>query len=73
MARRIYALAAGPDIEGSGHTTTEMRDSARSLLVILKAGPTNQKLTPEAWAASLDDPGKSAAWVKEIAEQLSSA
>ncbi|MGW3401761.1 hypothetical protein, partial [Streptomyces zhihengii] len=30
MAREIYALAAGPDI--SGHTTAEMRESARSLL-----------------------------------------
>ncbi|MCX5397839.1 hypothetical protein [Streptomyces sp. NBC_00102] len=73
MARKLYALAAGPDIEGSSHTTTEMRDSARSLLIVLKAGPTQQKLDPEAWAVSLNDPGKSAAWVKEIAEQLSSA
>ncbi|MEU6479047.1 hypothetical protein ABZ858_19600 [Streptomyces sp. NPDC047017] len=73
MARKIYALAAGPDIKGSGDTTTEMRDSARALLVALKAGPTNQRLSPEEWADSLNDPAKSAAWVKEIAEQLSSA
>ncbi|MGW1463250.1 hypothetical protein ACWCPT_02695 [Streptomyces sp. NPDC002308] len=73
MARRVYALAAGPDIKGSDRTAPEMRDSARDLLVVLKAGPANQKLDPEAWAASLNDPGKSAAWIKEIAEQLSSA
>ncbi|BBA95539.1 hypothetical protein RVR_437 [Actinacidiphila reveromycinica] len=73
MARRIYALAAGPDIRGSGDTAAGMRESARSLLVALKAGPDHQRLTPEAWAASLNDPSKSSAWVKEIAEQLSSA
>ncbi|MFI2641926.1 hypothetical protein [Streptomyces sp. NPDC018610] len=73
MARRIYALAAGPDIKGSGETTAEMRESARALLVALKAGPANQRLTPEAWADSLDDPARTAAWIKEIAEQLSSA
>ncbi|MGQ4516679.1 hypothetical protein [Streptomyces sp. DW26H14] len=73
MARKIYALAAGPDIGGQGGSTPEMRDSARALLVALKAGPANQKLTPEAWAESLNDPTKSAAWVKEITEQLSSA
>ncbi|MEV7130756.1 hypothetical protein [Streptomyces sp. NPDC093260] len=73
MARRIYALAAGPDIKGSGDTTAEMRASARALLRALKAGPAHQRLTPEAWADSLDDPAKSAAWIKEIAEQLSSA
>ncbi|MFF8597017.1 hypothetical protein ACF061_37535 [Streptomyces sp. NPDC015220] len=73
MARRIYALAAGPDIKGSGDTTAEMRESARVLLIALKAGPANQRLTPEAWEDSLNDPAKTAAWVKEIAEQLSSA
>ncbi|SEG90657.1 hypothetical protein SAMN05216223_12248 [Actinacidiphila yanglinensis] len=73
MARRIYALAAGPDVSGSGNTSAEMRESARALLVALKAGPANQRLTPEAWANSLNDPAKTAAWVKEIAEQLSSA
>jgi hypothetical protein len=72
-ARQIYALAAGPDITGSSDTAAEMRASARTLLVALKAGPANQHLTPDAWAESLNDPAKSAAWVKEIAEQLSSA
>lgn len=73
MARKLYGLAAGADIRGSGDTTAEMRDSARALLVALKAGPTHHRLTPDAWANSLNDPAKSAAWVKEIAEQLSSA
>lgn len=73
MARKIHALAAGPDIKGSGDTTAEMRDSARALLIALKAGPTHQRLTPEEWTNSLNDPTKTAAWVKEIAEQLSSA
>ncbi|MFJ2556395.1 MULTISPECIES: hypothetical protein [unclassified Streptomyces] len=73
MARKVYGLAAGADIKGSGSTTAEMRDSARALLVALKAGPTHHRLTPEEWADSLNDPGKSATWVKEIAEQLSSA
>ncbi|WP_329372599.1 hypothetical protein OG896_37515 [Streptomyces sp. NBC_00669] len=73
MARKIQALAAGPDIKGSGDTTAEMRDSARALLIALKAGPTHQRVTPEEWTNSLNDPTKTAAWVKEIAEQLSSA
>lgn len=73
MARKIYTLAAGPGIRGSGDASARMRESARSLLVALKAGPADQRLTPEEWAASLDDPEKTAAWVKEIAEQLSSA
>ncbi|MEV7089002.1 hypothetical protein AB0O07_24465 [Streptomyces sp. NPDC093085] len=73
MARKLYGLAAGPDVKGHGDTTPEMRSSARALLVALKAGPANQRMTPDEWANSLDDPAKSAAWVKEIAEQLSSA
>ncbi|WP_435127041.1 hypothetical protein [Actinacidiphila sp. bgisy144] len=73
MARKIYALAAGPQIRGSGDTAPEMRASARSLLVALKAGPADQKLDPDAWAQTLDDPAKTAAWIKEIGEQLSSA
>ncbi|WP_405562498.1 hypothetical protein [Streptomyces sp. NBC_01180] len=73
MARKLYGLAAGADISGSGDTTAEMRDSARALLIALKAGPTNHRLTPDEWANSLNDPSKRAAWVKEIAEQLSSA
>ncbi|WP_329461052.1 hypothetical protein [Streptomyces sp. NBC_01431] len=72
MAREIYALAAGPDIQGTGSTTAEMRDSARALLIALKSGPTNHKLEPEAWADSLNDPAKTTGWIKEIAEQLAS-
>ncbi|MFI2378731.1 hypothetical protein ACH5AO_27295 [Streptomyces sp. NPDC018964] len=72
MAREIYALAAGPDIPGSGDTTPEMRESARALLIALKAGPTDHKLDPEAWAESLNAPSKTAAWISEIAEQLAS-
>lgn len=73
MARKIYGLAAGPDIAGSSDTSAAMRDSARALLVALKSGPAKHRLTPDEWANSLNDPAKSAAWVKEIAEQLSSA
>ncbi|WP_329302414.1 hypothetical protein OG410_32815 [Streptomyces sp. NBC_00659] len=72
MAREIYALAAGPDIRGSGSTTAEMRESARALLIALKSGPTNHKLEPDAWADTLNDPAKTAGWIKEIAEQLAS-
>ncbi|MGV9280881.1 hypothetical protein [Streptomyces sp. NPDC003730] len=72
MARKIYRLAAGPGIQGSTDTTPEIRQSARELLVALKAGPAQHKLDPDAWAASLDDPEKSAGWIKEIAEQLAS-
>lgn len=70
MAREIYALAAGPEI--SGRTTAEMRESARALLIALKSGPAQHKLEPEAWAESLNDPARSAGWIKEIAEQLAS-
>ncbi|MHC3450059.1 MULTISPECIES: hypothetical protein [Streptomyces] len=72
MAREIYTLAAGPDIPGSGSTTAEMRESARALLIALKSGPAQHKLEPEAWEGTLDDPAKSAGWIKEIAEQLAS-
>lgn len=72
MARKIYRLAAGPGIQGSTDTTPEIRQSARELLVALKAGPAQHKLDPDAWAASLNDPEQSAGWVKEIAEQLAS-
>ncbi|MFJ7631444.1 hypothetical protein ACIQZN_33810 [Streptomyces sp. NPDC097595] len=73
MARKIYGLAAGPGIDGSGETSAAVRESARALLVALKAGPANHRRTPQEWADSLDAPAKSAAWIKEIAEQLSSA
>ncbi|MFE5394787.1 hypothetical protein ACFQ9U_09480 [Streptomyces sp. NPDC056568] len=72
MARKIYALAAGPAVPGSHTTTAEMRESARALLVALKAGPAHHKLEPEAWAESLDDPARTASWIAEIAEQLAS-
>ncbi|MFJ4843315.1 hypothetical protein [Streptomyces sp. NPDC088746] len=72
MAREIYALAAGPDISGSGSTAAEMRESARALLIALKAGPAKHNLEPEAWAETLNDPTRSAGWVQEIAEQLAS-
>lgn len=72
MAREIYALAAGPDISGSGNTTAEMRESARALLIALKSGPAKHNLEPEAWAESLNDPARTAGWIKEIAEQLAS-
>ncbi|MFF3487726.1 hypothetical protein ACFYXC_31245 [Streptomyces sp. NPDC002701] len=72
MAREIYALAAGPAVSGSGGTTAEMRESARSLLIALKSGPAQHKLEPDAWAESLNDPSKSAGWIQEIAEQLAS-
>lgn len=73
MARKIYGLAAGADIKGSGETSATMRDSARALLIALKAGPAPHRQTADEWADSLNDPAKSAAWIKEIAEQLSSA
>ncbi|MFG2593711.1 hypothetical protein [Streptomyces sp. NPDC048438] len=72
MAREIYALAAGPDISGSGNTTAEMRESARALLIALKSGPAKHNLEPEAWAETLNDPARTAGWIKEIAEQLAS-
>lgn len=72
MAREIYALAAGPDISGSGSTTAEMRESARSLLIALKSGPAKHKLEPEAWVETLNDPARTGAWIQEIAEQLAS-
>jgi hypothetical protein len=72
MAREIYALAAGPDIPGSGGTTEEMRQSGMALLIALKAGPADHKLEQDAWVASLNDPSKTAGWIQEIAEQLAS-
>ncbi|MFJ8541525.1 hypothetical protein ACIRFH_05770 [Streptomyces sp. NPDC093586] len=71
MARKIYGLAAGSSVNAD--TTAEMRDSARALLIALKAGPTHHGISQEEWVVSLDDPEKKSAWIKEIAEQLSSA
>ncbi|MEW1722308.1 hypothetical protein [Streptomyces sp. NPDC093109] len=73
MARKLYGLAAGPDIKGSGSTTAEMRDSARALLIALKSGPAKHRMTQDEWANSLNDPSRTGTWVKEIAAQLSSA
>ncbi|MGC9436451.1 hypothetical protein [Streptomyces sp. WG5] len=73
MARKIYGLAAGPDVPGSGSTTPELRQSARQLLIALKAGPDQHNLnTVEEWELTLNDPAKRDAWIAEIAEQLAS-
>ncbi|GAA3992285.1 hypothetical protein GCM10022384_45040 [Streptomyces marokkonensis] len=72
MARKIYGLAAGPDVPGSGGTTPQLRQSARELLIALKAGPAQHKLDPEAWETTLNDPAKKGGWISEIAEQLAS-
>ncbi|MGC9499730.1 hypothetical protein [Streptomyces sp. WG7] len=72
MARRIYGLAAGPDVPGSGSTTPELRQSARDLLIALKAGPTQHNLNLKDWSDTLNDPTKKDGWIAEIAEQLAS-
>ncbi|MGZ3099388.1 hypothetical protein [Streptomyces sp. H72] len=72
MARKIYGLAAGPDVPGSGSTTPQLRQSARELLIALNAGPEQHGLDPEAWAVTLNDPAKRSGWITEIAEQLAS-
>ncbi|MDT0413579.1 MULTISPECIES: hypothetical protein [Streptomyces] len=72
-ARRLYALAAGPGVAGSEHTSAEMRRHAREFLEVLKAGPEQQRLSREAWEASLDDEARKAYWIKEITTQLSSS
>ncbi|MFE1801891.1 hypothetical protein ACFW9L_37790 [Streptomyces sp. NPDC059517] len=73
MAQKLYALAAGPDVPASRNAPDGVRESARALLGVLKAGPTQHKQSPEEWAASLNDPAQQTAWEKEIANQLSSA
>ncbi|MEW2566742.1 hypothetical protein [Streptomyces sp. NPDC047070] len=73
MAQKLYALAAGPDVPASSNTPDDVRESARALLGVLKAGPTQHKQSPEEWAASLNDPAQQTAWEKEITNQLSSA
>ncbi|MFJ6069630.1 hypothetical protein ACIQFU_02100 [Streptomyces sp. NPDC093065] len=72
MAHKIYRMAAGPDVPGSAETTPEVRQSARELLVALKAGPDQHRMERAAWEASLNDPEHRGAWLKEIAEQLAS-
>ncbi|MCZ9345100.1 hypothetical protein NGM37_45885, partial [Streptomyces sp. TRM76130] len=66
MAHRIYGLAAGAD------TTPEVKESARQLLIALKAGPDQHKTDRDTWDASLDDPANRGDWIKEITEQLAS-
>ncbi|UPZ33085.1 hypothetical protein MUK60_38035 [Streptomyces sp. LRE541] len=73
MAQKLYALAAGPDVPASRNAPDGVRESARALLGVLKAGPSQHRKTPEEWAASLNDPAQQGAWEKEIANQLSSA
>ncbi|MCW8096599.1 hypothetical protein [Streptomyces tauricus] len=73
MAQKLYALAAGPDVPASRNAPDGVRESARALLGVLKAGPSQHRKTPEEWAASLNDPAQQSAWEKEIANQLSSA
>ncbi|WP_234010484.1 hypothetical protein [Streptomyces sp. SPB074] len=72
VAREIYRRAAGDSVPGSKGTAPDMRASARALLVALKAGPAQHGLSEEEWAASLDDPARTASWHTEIAAQLSS-
>ncbi|NEA38654.1 hypothetical protein [Streptomyces sp. SID11385] len=72
-ARRLYALAAGPGVAGSEHTSAEMRGYAREFLEVLKAGPAQQRLSRPEWEASLDDESRKAYWIKEITTQLSSS
>lgn len=73
MAQKLYALAAGPDVPASRNAPDGVRESARALLGVLKAGPSQHRKTPEEWASSLNDPAQQSAWEKEIANQLSSA
>ncbi|WP_328492446.1 hypothetical protein OHS59_06540 [Streptomyces sp. NBC_00414] len=73
MAQKLYALAAGPDVPASRNAPDGVRESARALLGVLKAGPSQHKQSPQEWAASLNDPAQQSAWEKEIANQLSSA
>ncbi|WP_431035791.1 hypothetical protein ACQYWQ_17800 [Streptomyces sp. P6-2-1] len=72
VAREIYRRAAGEAVPGSEHTAPDMRASARALLVALKAGPAQHGLSEQEWAATLDDPERTASWHAEIAAQLSS-
>ncbi|MFD7819547.1 hypothetical protein ACFV6E_42575 [Streptomyces sp. NPDC059785] len=73
MAQELYALAAGPNVPVGRNVPDDVRQSARALLVILKAGPSQHNQSQEEWAASLDDPEQQTAWEKEITNQLSSA
>ncbi|WP_217251536.1 hypothetical protein [Streptomyces sp. AC602_WCS936] len=72
MAQKLYALAAGPGVHVGKSVPDDIRASARALLKVLKAGPSQHSRTEEEWEASLNDPGEQNAWEKEIFNQLSS-
>ncbi|MER6919109.1 hypothetical protein [Streptomyces spiralis] len=73
-AHVIYAFAAGDEIHGEhAIKDVELRRTAREMLIALKAGPADHKLKRGEWEESLNDPEKTAAWIKEITEALSSA
>ncbi|MFE0807137.1 hypothetical protein ACFW34_06580 [Streptomyces sp. NPDC058848] len=73
MAQKLYALAAGPAVHVGKNVPDDVRVSARALLKVLKAGPSQHSRTEEEWEASLNDPAEQSAWEKEIFNQLSSA
>ncbi|WP_150130405.1 hypothetical protein [Streptomyces sp. 150FB] len=73
MARTLYGLAAGPDVPAGQKTSPQLRASARELLVALKAGPADLKMTADTWARSLNDRADTEKWQKEIANQLASS
>ncbi|WP_426520629.1 hypothetical protein [Streptomyces sp. MH13] len=73
MAQKLYALAAGPDVPVGKSVPAEIRTPARALLVVLKAGPVQHRLSQQEWEESLNKPELQSAWEKEITNQLSSA
>ncbi|MGC9495063.1 hypothetical protein [Streptomyces sp. WG7] len=73
MAQQLYALAAGPDVPVGKSVPAEIRTPARALLVVLKAGPVQHRLSQQEWEESLNKPELQSAWEKEITNQLSSA
>ncbi|MFC7892399.1 hypothetical protein [Streptomyces sp. NPDC057381] len=73
MAQKLYALAAGPAVHVGKNVPDDIRASARALLKVLKAGPSQHSRDEEQWEASLNDPAEQSAWEKEIFNQLSSA
>lgn len=73
MARTLYGLAAGPEVPAGQKTSPALRASARELLVALKAGPADVRMTAEKWEQSLNDPADAEKWQKEIANQLASS
>ncbi|MDQ0777198.1 hypothetical protein QF026_005664 [Streptomyces aurantiacus] len=73
MAQKLYALAAGPDVPVGSNVADDIRESARAMLIVLKAGPSQHKQSREEWEASLNNSALQTAWEKEITSQLSSA